>query len=92
MPKAAPVADDVSWEALGRSYEIAGGSIKQAVIRAATRAALRMQVGDVVATGSFDCTWAGACVRPVVVFLLIMLAEFDVAHSHSGRSESNHND
>ena len=45
MPKAAPVAEDVSWEALGRSYEIAGGSIKQAVIRAATRAALRMQVG-----------------------------------------------
>lgn len=50
MPKAAPVADDVSWEGLGRSYEIAGGSIKQAVIRAATRAALRMRVGDVVAT------------------------------------------
>ena len=45
MPNAAPVAEDVSWEALGRSYEIAGGSIKQAVIRAATRAALRMQVG-----------------------------------------------
>ena len=45
MPEAAPVAEDVSWEALGRAYELAGGSIKQAVIRAATRAALRMQVG-----------------------------------------------
>mmetsp|Transcript_18421 Transcript_18421/g.55530 ORF Transcript_18421/g.55530 Transcript_18421/m.55530 type:complete len:1186 (-) Transcript_18421:1035-4592(-) len=42
IPKQAPLASDVDWEQLGRSYELAGGSIKNAVVRAATRAALRM--------------------------------------------------
>lgn len=42
IPSQAPVAKDVDWEYLGRGYELAGGSIKNSVVRAATRAALRM--------------------------------------------------
>lgn len=38
------MAKDVDWEALGKGYELAGGSIKQAVVRAATQAALRIEV------------------------------------------------
>jgi len=39
------VASDVDWESLGKGYQLAGGSIKQAVVRAATQAALRIEVG-----------------------------------------------
>lgn len=45
MPEQAPVASDVDWESLGKGYQLAGGSIKQAVVRAATQAALRIEVG-----------------------------------------------
>ena len=44
IPEQAPLAKDVDWEALGKGYELAGGSIKQAVVRAATQAALRIEV------------------------------------------------
>ena len=44
MPEQAPVASDVDWESLGKNYQLAGGSIKQAVVRAATQAALRIEV------------------------------------------------
>lgn len=44
IPEQAPLAKDVDWEALGKNYELAGGSIKQAVVRAATQAALRIEV------------------------------------------------
>ncbi len=45
VPEQAPVASDVDWESLGKGYQLAGGSIKQAVVRAATQAALRIEVG-----------------------------------------------
>ena len=38
------MAEDVDWESLGKGYQLAGGSIKQAVVRAATQAALRFEV------------------------------------------------
>jgi hypothetical protein len=44
VPEQAPVASDVDWESLGKGYQLAGGSIKQAVVRAATQAALRIEV------------------------------------------------
>ena len=44
IPEQAPLAKDVDWESLGKNYELAGGSIKQAVVRAATQAALRIEV------------------------------------------------
>lgn len=48
IPEQAPVAQDVDWEALGKGYQLAGGSIKQAVVRAATQAALRLEEGTAV--------------------------------------------
>jgi len=38
LPKSAPKRDDIDFEVLGDSYELAGGYIKQAVIRAAVYA------------------------------------------------------
>ena len=37
-PKAAPLADDVNFAALGKRFELAGGHIKNALLRAAYRA------------------------------------------------------
>ncbi|KAL3158744.1 hypothetical protein ABBQ32_011472 [Trebouxia sp. C0010 RCD-2024] len=48
IPEQAPVAQDVDWGALGQGYQLPGGSIKQAVVRAATQAALRLEEGKAV--------------------------------------------
>ncbi|GFR47899.1 hypothetical protein Agub_g9646, partial [Astrephomene gubernaculifera] len=42
VPAQTPLAADVDWTVLGERYELSGGAIRNAVIRAATRAALRM--------------------------------------------------
>ncbi|MBQ1267328.1 MAG: AAA family ATPase [Proteobacteria bacterium] len=39
LPKQAPLSDDIDFEALGRDFDLAGGNIKNAVIRAAYQAA-----------------------------------------------------
>jgi SpoVK/Ycf46/Vps4 family AAA+-type ATPase len=39
LPSSAPMADDIDFEALAQSFELSGGSIKNAVLRAAYRAA-----------------------------------------------------
>ena len=39
LPKQAPLADDIDFEALGKDFDLAGGNIKNAVIRAAYQAA-----------------------------------------------------
>jgi SpoVK/Ycf46/Vps4 family AAA+-type ATPase len=39
FPSECPVADDLDWELLGESFELSGGHIKNAVLRAAYRAA-----------------------------------------------------
>lgn len=44
IPEECPLADDVSLERLAHCFELSGGDIKSAVIRAATRAALRPKV------------------------------------------------
>jgi len=41
IPKACPLAKDVSLETLAQRYELSGGDIRSALLRAATRAALR---------------------------------------------------
>jgi len=43
IPDAAPLSDDVVFETLGESFELSGGSIKNAVLRAAYRAAATNQ-------------------------------------------------
>lgn len=39
LPKQAPLSDDIDFEILGRDFELAGGNIKNAVVRAAYKAA-----------------------------------------------------
>ena len=39
IPDTAPISDDVEFDVLGESFELSGGSIKNAVLRAAYRAA-----------------------------------------------------
>lgn len=41
IPEEAPLEESIDFESLGRQYALAGGSIRNAVFRAATRAALR---------------------------------------------------
>ena len=41
LPEQCPVAEDVDFCELGRRYEMSGGGIKNALLRAATAAALR---------------------------------------------------
>ena len=40
FPKECPLADDMDWDLLGKSFEISGGHIKNAVLRSAYRAAV----------------------------------------------------
>lgn len=49
IPKECPLAGDVSLERLAH-FELCGGDIKSAVLRAATRAALRPKVNERVVT------------------------------------------
>ncbi|GIM08475.1 hypothetical protein Vretimale_12482, partial [Volvox reticuliferus] len=51
VPQQTPLAGDVDWSALGDRYELSGGAIRNAVIRAATRAALRMTAGADTSSG-----------------------------------------
>ncbi|GLC47982.1 hypothetical protein PLESTB_000046300 [Pleodorina starrii] len=51
VPQQTPLAGDVDWSALGDRHELSGGAIRNAVIRAATRAALRMTAGADAASG-----------------------------------------
>ena len=41
MPPTAPLGNDIDFEVLGKDLELSGGNIKNAVIRAAYRAAER---------------------------------------------------
>lgn len=54
LPDKVPVADDIDFEALARSYKLAGGGISSAVYRAAAAAALRPSATRRVAHGDLD--------------------------------------
>ena len=69
IPEQAPVASDVDWEALGKGYQLAGGSIKQAVVRAATQAALRIEVDLSLPFVIIDCCcFVGVSLVPVMLW------------------------
>ncbi len=40
FPKTCPIAPDLDWDTIGKAFEISGGHIKNAVLRAAYRAAI----------------------------------------------------
>ena len=59
LPEAAPLAADIAesdWSALGEDFELSGGSIKNAALRAAFYAAEAEKPGDI----TFDHLWDAA--------------------------------
>ncbi|MGM0574802.1 MAG: ATP-binding protein [Myxococcota bacterium] len=66
IPAEAPMEEEVDWDLLGRCYDLSGGSIKNAVLRAAYRAAsadrpLSMDLFD--AAAKRECQAAGKLYR-----------------------------
>eukprot|EP00935_MAST-01C_sp_MAST-1C-sp1_P000007 g7.t1 len=75
LPAEAPTSDDVDLKALARDYELAGGSIKSAVFRAASRAALR------------DDTDTAAAGRQIMMADLVKAAK-EEAEKEAGKLEN----
>ena len=66
IPAKAPVAGDLDFRILARSFELSGGSIKNAIIRAAYRAAAArrpMTMGDFTEAAKQECQAAGKLYR-----------------------------
>ncbi|MFT5434244.1 MAG: SpoVK/Ycf46/Vps4 family AAA+-type ATPase, partial [Myxococcota bacterium] len=66
IPSTAPVADDLDFWVLGRSFELSGGSIKNAILRAAYRAAAAQRAisqNDLVEAAKYECAAAGKLYR-----------------------------
>jgi SpoVK/Ycf46/Vps4 family AAA+-type ATPase len=66
VPKDCPVDDDIDYERLGESFELAGGNIKNAVVRAAYRAAERRDKitwDDIEFAAEKECINAGKLFR-----------------------------
>ena len=68
IPSTAPVADDIDFEAMSNAFELSGGSIKNAVIRAAYRAAARstkIGMDDISEAAKQECAAAGKLYRVI---------------------------
>jgi SpoVK/Ycf46/Vps4 family AAA+-type ATPase len=66
VPKDCPVADDIDYHELAESFELAGGNIKNAVVRAAYRAAERrdrITRDDIEFAAEKECINAGKLFR-----------------------------
>jgi SpoVK/Ycf46/Vps4 family AAA+-type ATPase len=66
VPKDCPVADDIDYQELAESFELAGGNIKNAVVRAAYRAAERRDMitrEDIEFAAEKECINAGKLFR-----------------------------
>ena len=66
IPNDAPLQDDIDYWAMGRGFELSGGSIKNAIIRAAYRAAGQARVismNDLVEAAKYECAAAGKLYR-----------------------------
>ena len=66
FPKECPVAPDLDWDLLGKSFEISGGHIKNSVLRAAYRAACGSGVvtmENIRSAAEQECKQAGKLFR-----------------------------
>lgn len=66
IPKECPIADDIDFEDLGDNFELSGGYIKNAVVRAAYRAAARgefISYADIEFAAEQECKSAGKLFR-----------------------------
>jgi SpoVK/Ycf46/Vps4 family AAA+-type ATPase len=68
LPKEAPVASDIDFWVLGQSFELSGGSIKNALVRGAYRAAAASRpiaMRDLVDAAKYECAAAGKLYRVI---------------------------
>ncbi len=66
IPKECPIDEDIDFDELGENFELSGGYIKNAVVRAAYRAAARgtgINFGDVEFAAEQECKSAGKLFR-----------------------------
>jgi SpoVK/Ycf46/Vps4 family AAA+-type ATPase len=66
FPKECPVSEDMDWELVGKSFEISGGHIKNAVLRAAYRAKVTSGIVDMETirfAAEQECKQAGKLFR-----------------------------
>jgi SpoVK/Ycf46/Vps4 family AAA+-type ATPase len=66
VPKECPIADDIDFDDLGEAFELSGGYIKNAVVRAAYRAAARqgeISYEDIEFAAEQECKSAGKLFR-----------------------------
>ncbi len=66
MPAQAPLADDVDFETVAESFELSGGSIRNALLRAAYRAAAEQRpiaLMDIAESARAECAAAGRLYR-----------------------------
>ena len=68
IPPAAPIAEGIDFELMADAFELSGGSIKNAMIRAAYRAAARsskINMDDISAAAKQECAAAGKLYRVI---------------------------
>ncbi len=66
IPRECPVDPDIDWERVGRSFDLSGGHIKNAIVRAAYKAARderRITLEHIVAAAEAECRAAGRLFR-----------------------------
>ena len=66
VPKECPIDPEVDWDLIGESFELAGGSIKNSILRAAYKAARdtkRITMDHLVASAEAECKAAGRLFR-----------------------------
>jgi len=65
VPKDCPIDSDIDWQELGESFDIAGGNIKNAMVRAAYRAAAR---GDKITWDDIEFAAEKECINAGKLF------------------------
>jgi SpoVK/Ycf46/Vps4 family AAA+-type ATPase len=67
LPERAPLEDDIDFHELAARFELSGGGIKNAVLRAAYRAAARdgrIGMGDLEPAAEHECAASGKLFKP----------------------------
>lgn len=66
IPETAPIDGDIDWWAMAKGFELSGGSIKNAIVRGAYRAAAHerpISMDDLVNAAKYECQAAGKLYR-----------------------------
>jgi SpoVK/Ycf46/Vps4 family AAA+-type ATPase len=66
VPRECPIDPDIDWDRVGESFELSGGNIKNAILRAAYKAARdtkRITMDHIVAAAEAECRQAGRLFR-----------------------------